>query len=62
MTPTPLPDRPDWEIKDWVEYFEEKHPNFWFLEQLKKNQTEAAKENEVCLSKLRIRQPMCTKS
>ena len=38
-TPTPLPNRPDWNKTDWVEYFKGNHPNFWFKEQLEKNKT-----------------------
>ena len=35
-TPTPLPKRPDWKPKDWLEYFKTNHPNFWFQEQMRK--------------------------
>ena len=46
-TPTPLPDRPNWNASDWKNYFEGNHPNFWFKEQLrqealKKKQSEKA--------------------
>ena len=33
-TPTPLPKRPDWKKDDWLAYFKENHPNFWFQKQL----------------------------
>ena len=39
-TPTPLPNRPDWKKADWLNYFKTNHPNFWFLNELKKNYTE----------------------
>lgn len=32
-TPTPLPHRPDWKKDDWLKYFKENHPNFWFQKQ-----------------------------
>ena len=35
VTPTPLPYRPQWKIADWVE----NHPNFYMMEQIKKNRT-----------------------
>ena len=35
-TPTPLPDRPNWNSTDWFNYFKGNHPNFWFKEKLKK--------------------------
>ena len=47
-TPTPLPKRPDWTKDDWLAYFKENHPNFWFQKQLqmkvaqKQNETVAA--------------------
>ena len=34
-TPTPLPNRPNWKNEDWLDYFKENHPNFWFQKQLK---------------------------
>ena len=34
-TPTPLPNRPNWNNEDWLDYFKENHPNFWFQKQLK---------------------------
>ena len=39
-TPTPLPNRPDWKKEDWLEYFRENHPNFWFEKELKKKAQE----------------------
>ena len=33
-TPTPLPNRPDWNASDWKNYFKGNHPNFWFKEKL----------------------------
>ncbi len=39
VTPTPLPYRPQWGIKQWVEYFKDHHPNFYMHEQLRKNMT-----------------------
>ena len=33
-TPTPLPNRPDWNATDWKNYFTGNHPNFWFKEKL----------------------------
>merc|ERR1711994_306978 len=35
-TPTPLPNRPDWNATDWKNYFKGNHPNFWFKEKLRK--------------------------
>ena len=35
-TPTPLPKRPDWKHEDWIDYFKENHPNFWFQKNLRK--------------------------
>ena len=32
-TPTPLPDKPDWNSSQWLHYFKHNHPNFWFKEQ-----------------------------
>ena len=37
-TPTPLPKRPDWNKDDWLAYFKENHPNFWFQKQLQAKQ------------------------
>ena len=39
-TPTPLPNRPDWKNEDWLDYFKENHPNFWFQKQLRKKLAE----------------------
>ena len=38
-TPTPLPNRPNWNKTDWVEYFADNHPNIWFREQQEKKKT-----------------------
>ena len=33
-TPTPLPNRPEWNKDDWLNYFKGNHPNFWFQKHL----------------------------
>ena len=33
-TPTPLPNRPDWKKDDWLKYFKDNHPNFWYQKHL----------------------------
>ena len=30
-----MPNRPNWKNEDWLDYFKENHPNFWFQKQLK---------------------------
>ena len=36
-TPTPLPHRPDWNNKQWIDYFKVNHPNFFLLKQIQEN-------------------------
>ena len=46
-TPTPLPNRPNWNATDWKKYFTKNHPNFWFKEKLKEEKIAALEKEKL---------------